>query len=241
MASPVRLGLHGEPHAAIMGWLFAYVAKHPDVRIGDNATVLLEGENEVQPDAFLLRSQAHENEEGYVEGAPELVVEIAASSASYDLFEKKRVYLRSGVREYIVWQTDDKRLDWFRLTRRELRRGPARNRMASSRARVSPVCGSTFPRFSAATSRRFSEVSRLEDELAGAAPSAPGRTRFHPPRQVHRIEVADGVVFATAVDMGRADLVAGRRLRQLGAKDGRQLPVPRPPRRTTSRPRCAGR
>ena len=116
VASPVRLGLHGEPHAAIMGWLFAYVATHPDVRIGDNATVLLEGENEVQPDAFLLRSQAHENEQGYVEGAPELVVEIAASSASYDLFEKKRVYLRSGVREYIVWQTDDKRLDWFRLT-----------------------------------------------------------------------------------------------------------------------------
>jgi Uma2 family endonuclease len=37
-----------------------------------------------------------------VEGAPELIVEIAASSASYDLHDKLRVYRRNGVQEYIV-------------------------------------------------------------------------------------------------------------------------------------------
>jgi Uma2 family endonuclease len=51
----------------------------------------------------------------YVEGAPELIVEIAASSASYDLREKRRVYRRNGVREYIVWQIYDGRLDWWAL------------------------------------------------------------------------------------------------------------------------------
>ncbi|MGB3239101.1 MAG: Uma2 family endonuclease, partial [Geitlerinemataceae cyanobacterium] len=39
--------------------------------------------------------------DGYVEGAPELIVEVAASSAAYDLHDKKRVYRRNGVREYL--------------------------------------------------------------------------------------------------------------------------------------------
>jgi len=50
-----------------------------------------------------------------VEGAPELVVEIAASSAAIDLGDKKRAYRRNGIQEYIVWQVFDKRLDWFSL------------------------------------------------------------------------------------------------------------------------------
>jgi Uma2 family endonuclease len=46
-------------------------------------------------------------------GAPELVAEIAASSASYDLHAKKRAYERNGVREYLVWRTFDRQVDWF--------------------------------------------------------------------------------------------------------------------------------
>lgn len=53
--------------------------------------------------------------EDYVEGAPELVIEIAASSVSYDLREKKRVYWRNGVREYLVWQIYDAQVDWWEL------------------------------------------------------------------------------------------------------------------------------
>ncbi len=37
------------------------------------------------------------------------------SSASKDLNEKKAVYQRCGVQEYIVWQVRKKRLDWFEL------------------------------------------------------------------------------------------------------------------------------
>jgi Uma2 family endonuclease len=48
-------------------------------------------------------------------GAPELVVEVSASTTSYDLHDKKRAYQRSGVKEYIVWRTFDKAIDWFVL------------------------------------------------------------------------------------------------------------------------------
>lgn len=51
----------------------------------------------------------------YVEGAPELIAEVAASSASYDLNDKLNAYRRNGVQEYIVWQIYENRLDWFRL------------------------------------------------------------------------------------------------------------------------------
>ena len=53
--------------------------------------------------------------DGYIEGAPELVAEIATSSAAIDLSAKKNVYRRNGVQEYLVWQTFDNRFSWFRL------------------------------------------------------------------------------------------------------------------------------
>ncbi len=53
--------------------------------------------------------------DGCIEGAPLLVVEVAASSASYDLHDKLRAYRRAGTKEYIVWRTLDKAIDWFRL------------------------------------------------------------------------------------------------------------------------------
>jgi Uma2 family endonuclease len=157
VASPVRMSDHAEPHAAIVGWLFAYRAKTPGVRVGDNGSVLLDADNEVQPDAFLFREAsqvgARENEDHYIEGAPELVVEIAASSAAYDLFEKMRAYRRNGVQEYIVWQTLESRLDWFRLKDGEyVPVAPVRT--ASSKAPFSLVCASTCRRSSLATAPR---------------------------------------------------------------------------------------
>ena len=52
---------------------------------------------------------------GYIEGAPELVAEIAASSINIDLHSKMRAYRRNQVLEYIVWRFDDATLDWFIL------------------------------------------------------------------------------------------------------------------------------
>lgn len=35
-------------------------------------------------------------------------MEIASSSASYDLYDKREAYRRNGVREYLVWLVEDK-------------------------------------------------------------------------------------------------------------------------------------
>ncbi|NJK62215.1 MAG: Uma2 family endonuclease [Synechococcaceae cyanobacterium SM2_3_1] len=51
----------------------------------------------------------------YLEGAPELVVEIAASSASRDLHAKLRAYRRNGVQEYMVWKVLEQEIVWFHL------------------------------------------------------------------------------------------------------------------------------
>ncbi len=122
MPSAVRYASHAKPHAAIVGWLFAYAAATPGVHVVDNATLRLDGDNDLQPDAALqidpgTGGQARVSEDDYVEGAPELVAEIAASSASRDLHEKLRVYRRNGVREYLVWRVPEGRLDWFELVR----------------------------------------------------------------------------------------------------------------------------
>ncbi len=120
VASPVRASKHGRPHAKIIGWLGTYSAASPGVDLLDNATVRLDADNEPQPDALLriepeVGGNSRISEDDYIEGSPELIVEIAASSASYDLNDKLNAYRRNGVKEYIVWQMYENRLDWFIL------------------------------------------------------------------------------------------------------------------------------
>ncbi len=55
------------------------------------------------------------SEDDYVEGAPELIVEIAASTGDLDLNDKLNIYRRNGVQEYIVWRVEDGEIDWFGL------------------------------------------------------------------------------------------------------------------------------
>jgi len=118
MPSPVRFASHGEPHSWILTWLGIYSAFTPGVRVADNATVRLDADNEPQPDALLriepeAGGSSRLGDDDYVEGAPELIVEIAGSSVARDLHEKRRAYLRNGVREYVVWRVHDGALDWF--------------------------------------------------------------------------------------------------------------------------------
>jgi Uma2 family endonuclease len=120
MPSPVRYRRHGRPHAQMLCWLGAYEAGTPGAEASDNSTARLDLPNEPQPDALLLidparGGQARISDDDYVEGAPELVAEIAASSASYDLHTKLEVYRRNGVREYIVWRVREQQIDWFVL------------------------------------------------------------------------------------------------------------------------------
>jgi Uma2 family endonuclease len=120
VASPLRYNQHGKPHSKIIAWLEVYAAATPGVEVADNTTVRLDAENEPQPDALLRMDEAKGGqsritEDDYIEGAPELIVEIAASRASYDLHDKLRAYRRNGVREYLVWLTQERAFRWYVL------------------------------------------------------------------------------------------------------------------------------
>jgi Uma2 family endonuclease len=120
VAPPVRHAQHGHPHFNIIGWLSFYCAFTPGVSGSDNATTLLDLENEPQPDVLLRLDPAFGGKtqitpDGYLEGPPELIVEIAASSVAYDLYEKRRAYARNGVQEYLTIQVYERRVEWFVL------------------------------------------------------------------------------------------------------------------------------
>lgn len=120
MPAALRFRSHGRPHALLMAWLTDYWLATPGLDLGIEPTVRLDWDNEPQPDAVLMieeraGGQARLSEDDYIEGAPELVAEIAASSAAIDLTDKKRAYRRNGVCEYMVWQVFEQKLDWFAL------------------------------------------------------------------------------------------------------------------------------
>ena len=120
MPAALRFRSHGQPHGRILTWIGNYEVLTPGVALGVEPTVRLDLDNEPQSDAILIiipeaGGQTRISEDDYIEGAPELVVEIAASSAAIDLHGKKQAYRRNGVKEYIVWQVLDQKLSWFSL------------------------------------------------------------------------------------------------------------------------------
>lgn len=120
MPSPVRLRHHGRPQARLLTWMGTYEALSPGVMVADNTTVRLDLDNEPQPDALMIvdpayGGQAIISDDDYLEGSPDLVAEVAASTVSIDLHLKLHVYRRNGVREYLVWRVLDQAIDWFTL------------------------------------------------------------------------------------------------------------------------------
>ncbi len=116
--SPVRYRSHAKAHALMVLWLGSYATK-TKLEIGDNGTVRLDEDNEPQPDIVLFMpaglGSAEVDADNYISGSPELVCEIAGSSVNIDLHDKLNAYRRNGVREYIVWRTEDEAIDWFCL------------------------------------------------------------------------------------------------------------------------------
>jgi Uma2 family endonuclease len=124
MPAALRFRSHGQPHGWILTWLGTYEAATPGVALGVEPTVRLDLDNEPQPDAVLIITpeaggQTRLSDDDYIEGAPELIIEIAASSVAIDLHGKKQAYRRNGVKEYIVWQVLEQRLSWFYLEQGE--------------------------------------------------------------------------------------------------------------------------
>lgn len=120
MPAATRASYHSRPHQMIAALLAVYDANTPGTISFDNASVRLDLDNMPQPDQVLLLlpecgGQSKVSSDDYIENAPELVWEVSASSASYDLNVKFRVYRRNGVKEYVVWRVLDEAIDWFVL------------------------------------------------------------------------------------------------------------------------------
>lgn len=120
MGSPVSPRFHGGPHTDLSGWMYFYGLETPGLAIVDNSSFRLDKKNELQPDLAMIvlpefGGRVQDGKKTLMNGAPELVAEVAASSASIDLNRKLKVYRRNEVHEYIVWRTYDEALDWFML------------------------------------------------------------------------------------------------------------------------------
>jgi Uma2 family endonuclease len=119
VASPVG-GWHASYHGVLATLLGTYHLRTAGTQMCCDATVLLAADNEVQPD-LLLRilpecgGKSRLSSDGYLEGPPEFVVEVAHSSRSMDLNTKHRIYRDHGVAEYLVASISEGRLRWFDL------------------------------------------------------------------------------------------------------------------------------
>jgi Uma2 family endonuclease len=117
--SPLRKA-HGRHHALVVGWLINYWIATPGTETLDNATAILGDDSEPQPDATLIiepesGGQTSISEDGYATGPPELIVEVASSSASIDLHRKRCDYEQAGVLEYVVVVLRQGVVRWFVL------------------------------------------------------------------------------------------------------------------------------
>jgi len=117
--SPVSLA-HSNPDAFAHGWLFNYSAATPGIAFNPNPTVALGPVDTPQPDAVLrilpeFGGRTSISERNFIQGAPELIVEIAVSSSTLDLGKKSDMYLRFGAPEYLVWETERRIIHWGEL------------------------------------------------------------------------------------------------------------------------------
>src|SRR5690606_15445406 len=90
--SPSILKQQSQQKFDAIHWLGTYEMFTPGIEGGVNCTVKLDSENEPQPDILLIIAPECGGqvklEDGYIVGGPELITEISASSASYDLHSK---------------------------------------------------------------------------------------------------------------------------------------------------------
>ncbi len=110
---------HGRAQVPVIVWLHYYARKTPGVEVMGTATTILGWRSEPQPDALLriLREKGgrSRDEQGFIHGAPELVVEVSKATRYVDLGPKLKDYERGGVLEYVVRAIDPDEIFWFGL------------------------------------------------------------------------------------------------------------------------------
>jgi Uma2 family endonuclease len=117
--------VHSEEDNLISTLLGLYSIHTPGTQAGNNGTVVLSDEDEVQPDSFLRILPEYGGQSAnwrkVIKGAPELVVEISLTSRAIDLHVKKERYAKFGVMEYIVYCLEPREFFWFDLQRERIR------------------------------------------------------------------------------------------------------------------------
>jgi hypothetical protein len=145
LPSPMRFD-HGDTRRSLAFWFGHYQWKTPGVAGADGATVILDLQGEPQPDHVLIipadrGGQTHVDDNGYLAGPPELVLEVARSTRSFDLNQKKTDNERAGVREYVVVELKPNLVHWF-IGAASGSRPYVPGAMASIGPRSSRACGS---------------------------------------------------------------------------------------------------
>jgi Uma2 family endonuclease len=116
---------HGDMDYNVVNWLGQYSVNTPGVRGSSNATTLL-ADDSPQPDVHLRilpeYGGATWNEGKLIAGPPELVVEVCASSAAYDLHQKYDLYEAAGVQEYVAVLIHEQEIRWHRLGKKGYQR-----------------------------------------------------------------------------------------------------------------------
>jgi Uma2 family endonuclease len=118
MPSPVGIP-HARANLLTVMWLGFYQANTPGVEALVDASTALGLKSEPQPDALLRiltecggRTEA---EGRFLDGVPELLVEVAHTSRYTDLGPKFEDYERVGVLEYVVRAIEPDEVHWFVL------------------------------------------------------------------------------------------------------------------------------
>ncbi len=117
LPSPLSLS-HGSQDSLVNYWLRHYAASTPGCGAYTQPTWLML-RDAPQPDCCLRILPEYggqsSSERGLGSGAPELIVEVAVSSAARDLGPKLRLYRAAGVQEYITLLVEPSQLIWRRL------------------------------------------------------------------------------------------------------------------------------
>ena len=113
LPSPVSL-THGDYDGLSQLVLNTFSARTPACKFLPNTTWLML-ESASQPDSSLFwlpPSGEIKTTKDLATGSPDLVVEIAVSSRSYDLGPKLALYQRADVQEYVAVLTEEERIEW---------------------------------------------------------------------------------------------------------------------------------
>jgi len=117
MPSPLYVD-HSDMDSLVGSWLGWYAAYTPGTKSSNNATALMLKDSP-QPDnhlRILPRAGGQTSLKGkLLRGAPELAAETCRSRAAYDLHQKKDLYEKAGVLEYVAVLLYEQEIRWHQL------------------------------------------------------------------------------------------------------------------------------